>query len=64
MRGGGQHTDNKKSGKEASQKCAAERKSDNGTAIRERDKDAVIQMIEEEKEYREASEGVSGGSLK
>ena len=70
MRGGGKHKDNKgkaekkqaASTNRLDQKCAGEPKSDQGPAIRECDKDAVIRMIEERKEFRDIVERVSDGS--
>ena len=69
MRGGGRHQDKKckaekkqaRSAKTPEQKFTDEEKGDRGPAIRECDKDAMIQMIEETEGYRKRVEMISEG---
>ena len=64
-RGGGKHKVKKKQAartKGLEKKYAEEPKSDKGSAIRECDKDAAIQVMEENEEYRRLVEDLSEGS--
>ena len=61
MRGGGRHKD-KKSKVEKKQGMKQEPLKNEGPAILESEKEAVIQMLEESEEYRKIVEDVSGGS--
>ena len=61
MRGGGRHKD-KKSRVENKQAKSQEPVRNEGPAILESEKEAVIQMLEETEEYRKIVEEVSGGS--
>ena len=70
MRGGEKHKKKKSKAEKTSatstktpeQKFAEDVQSDRGPAVRECDEDAVIQMIEEWKEYRSIVEWVSEGN--
>ena len=61
MRGGGKHKD-KKSKMEKKQGMKQETLKNEGPAILESEKEAVIRMLEETEEYRKIVEDVSGGS--
>ena len=61
MRGGGRHKD-KKSKVEKKQGMKQEPLKNEGPAILESEKEAVIQMLEETEEYRKIVDDVSGGS--
>ena len=61
MRGGGMHKD-KKSKVEKKQVMRQELLKNEGPAILESEKEAVIRMLEETEEYRKIVEDVSGGS--
>ena len=61
MRGGGKHKD-KKSKVEKKQVMRQEPLKNEGPAILESEKEAVIRMLEETEEYRKIVEDVSGGS--
>ena len=61
MRGGGEHKD-KKSKVEKKQVMRQEPLKNEDPAILEREKEAVIRMLEETEEYRKIVEDVSGGS--
>ena len=70
LRGGGRHKDRKSqaekkqavNAKKQEQMCAGETKSNTGPLIRECDKDAVQQMVEEVEGYRKVIECVSQGT--
>ena len=61
MRGGGKHKD-KKSKVEKKQGMKQEPQKNDGPAILESEKEAVIQMLEDNEEYRKIMDDVSGGS--